>query len=51
MSGFHCTCGFAVNRAEEFGDHMNHAFARDDDVGTDAGLFQDDLTDSVDHVR
>jgi hypothetical protein len=35
MSRFHCSCGFAIDVAEEFGDHMHQAFARDDDIGTD----------------
>ncbi len=35
MSCFHCSCGFAIDPAEEFGDHMHQAFARDDDTGTD----------------
>ena len=35
MSSFHCTCGFAIDLAEEFSDHMHQAFARDDDIGAD----------------
>jgi hypothetical protein len=35
MSRFHCACGFAIDLAEEFGDHLHQAFARDDDIGTD----------------
>jgi hypothetical protein len=35
MSKFHCSCGFAIDLAEEFGDHMRQAFARDDDIGAD----------------
>ncbi len=35
MSRFHCSCGFAIDQAEEFGDHMHQAFARDNDMGTD----------------
>jgi hypothetical protein len=35
MSAFHCSCGFASDSADEFGDHARLAFARDDDIGTD----------------
>jgi hypothetical protein len=35
MSGFHCSCGFAVDDADEFGDHLRIVFAPDDDTGTD----------------
>jgi hypothetical protein len=35
VSHFHCSCGFAIDLAEEFGDHMHQVFARDDDIGTD----------------
>lgn len=35
MSRFHCSCGFAIDQAEEFGDHLRQAFARGDDIGTD----------------
>jgi hypothetical protein len=35
MSLFHCSCGFAVDDADEFGDHIRLVFARDDDIGTD----------------
>ena len=35
MSAFHCSCGFAIDLAAEFGDHMHQVFARDDDIGTD----------------
>jgi hypothetical protein len=35
MSRFHCSCGFAIDHAEELADHLHHAFARDDDIGTD----------------
>ncbi len=45
MSRFHCAYGFAINQAEEFGDHMHHAFARDDDIGTDGHVHRE-LADS-----
>lgn len=35
MSLFHCECGFAINEAEEFGDHLRAVFDRGDDTGTD----------------
>lgn len=35
MSRFHCSCGFAINQAEELADHLHQAFARDDDIGAD----------------
>jgi hypothetical protein len=35
VSRFHCACGFAIDRTEEFADHLHQAFARDDDIGTD----------------
>jgi hypothetical protein len=35
MSCFHCSCGFAVDEAESFGDHLGWVFDRDDDMGTD----------------
>jgi hypothetical protein len=35
VSRFHCSCGFTIDDAEEFGDHLHQAFARDDDIGTD----------------
>jgi len=47
MSSFHCSCGFAIDLAEEFGDHMHQVFARDDDIGTD-GRAHRELAD-VDH--
>ena len=42
MSVFHCECGFAIDDADEFGDHLRQAFARDDDIGTD-GLVHREL--------
>ena len=41
MSRFHCSCGFAIDRAEEFGDHMHQVFARDDDIGTDGRIHRE----------
>jgi hypothetical protein len=38
MSQFHCSCGFAIDLADEFGDHMHQVFARDDDIGTDGHI-------------
>jgi hypothetical protein len=38
MSHFHCSCGFAIDLADEFGDHMHEVFARDDDRGTDGHI-------------
>jgi hypothetical protein len=35
MSRFHCSCGFAIDLTDEFGDHLRQVFARDDDIGTD----------------
>ena len=35
MSVFHCSCGFAIDDPDEYGDHIRLAFARDDDIGTD----------------
>ncbi len=51
MSRFHCSCGFAIDQAEEFGDHLHQAFARDDDLGTD-GRIHLELADtrSPDHA-
>ena len=44
MSIFHCSCGFASDDADEFGDHARLVFARDDDIGTD-GRVHVDLAD------
>lgn len=35
MSVYHCECGFAINDADEFGDHLREVFDRDDDTGID----------------
>lgn len=35
MSVYHCSCGFAINEADEFGDHLREVFARDDEADTD----------------
>jgi hypothetical protein len=32
---FHCSCGFAIDDPNEYGDHLNMAFARHDDMGID----------------
>jgi hypothetical protein len=35
VSAFHCSCGFAIDDADEFGDHFRAVFDREDDTGTD----------------
>jgi hypothetical protein len=35
VSAFHCQCGFAIDDADEFGDHFRAVFDRTDDIGTD----------------
>lgn len=35
MSIYHCACGFAIDEADEFGDHLRQVFERHDDTGTD----------------
>ena len=35
MSAYHCSCGFAIDDADEFGDHLREVFDRDDETGTD----------------
>jgi hypothetical protein len=35
MSLFHCACGFSVDDPKRLGDHLEAAFARFDDIGTD----------------
>ena len=35
MSRYHCACGFAIDEADELGDHLREVFARDDETGTD----------------
>jgi hypothetical protein len=47
MSLFHCSCGFAVDDADEFGDHIRLVFARDDDIGADGQVHADLLGGSV----
>ncbi|SRR5712691_2170936 len=41
MSLLHCSCGFASDDADEFGDHTRLVFARDDDIGTDGQVHFD----------
>lgn len=41
MSRYHCSCQFAADDADEFGDHIRLAFARDDDIGADGQLHAD----------
>jgi hypothetical protein len=51
VSRFHCSCGFAIDLAEEFGDHLHQVFARDDDIGTDGKLHRELAdTDPASHV-
>ena len=50
MSAFHCACGFAADAPKEFGDHLEAAFARIDDIGTD-GCIHVELADSGLGVR
>jgi hypothetical protein len=38
MSVFRCACGFAADGPKEFGDHLEAAFARLDDIGTDGWI-------------
>jgi hypothetical protein len=38
MSVFHCSCGFAIDCAEEFADHLHQSFGSDDDIGTDGRI-------------
>lgn len=35
MSVYHCSCGFAINDAGEFGDHLREVFERSDETGAD----------------
>jgi hypothetical protein len=35
MSCFHCSCGFAIDDADAFGDHLRLVFTPDDDAGND----------------
>jgi hypothetical protein len=35
MSQFHCSCGFAIDDAESFADHLGWVFDPYDDIGTD----------------
>ena len=46
MSRFHCSCGFAIDHADEYADHLHQAFARDDDTGTD-GRVHRELADAT----
>ena len=41
MSAFHCSCGFAIDQADELADHLHQAFARDDDIGTDGHVHRE----------
>jgi hypothetical protein len=41
VSNFHCSCGFAIDDADEFGDHIRLTFARDDDLGADGQVHAD----------
>jgi uncharacterized protein YndB with AHSA1/START domain len=35
VSRYHCSCGFAIDDPDEFGDHYRLAFTPEDDIGTD----------------
>lgn len=35
MSVYHCSCGFAIDDADEFGDHLREVFDRPGDLGAD----------------
>jgi hypothetical protein len=35
MNIFRCSCGFVIDEAEGFADHLGWVFDRDDDIGTD----------------
>jgi hypothetical protein len=35
MSGYHCSCGFAIDDPDALADHLGWVFDRDDDIGTD----------------
>lgn len=35
MSVYHCSCGFAIDDADELGDHLREVFGREDETGTD----------------
>jgi hypothetical protein len=50
MSAYHCACGFAVNDADEFGDHLREVFDLTDTTGTD-GLVHDEVMTSPDRQR
>jgi hypothetical protein len=47
MSAFHCSCGFAIDDPDEYGDHFRLAFAVDDDIGTDGQVHADLVGGSV----
>jgi hypothetical protein len=47
MSVFHCSCGFAIDDPDEYGDHIRLAFARDNDIGTDGQVHTDMAGGSV----
>jgi hypothetical protein len=35
VSALHCSCGYATDTANDFGDHLGFVFDPDDDIGTD----------------
>jgi transposase InsO family protein len=43
VSRYHCSCGFAIDDPDEFGDHYRLAFAPDDDIGTDRRTLEFEL--------
>jgi hypothetical protein len=50
MSAYHCSCGFAINDADEFGDHLREMFDLDEGKGTD-GLVHDEIVTGPDRQR
>ena len=44
MSRFHCSCGFAIDDASEFGDHLREVFTPRDDACADGRVH-----DEADH--
>jgi hypothetical protein len=47
MSRYHCSCGFAIDVEDEFGDHLRMAFTSDDDIGTDNRIHAEMTDESV----
>lgn len=49
-SAYHCSCGFAVNDPDLFGDHLREVFERPDESGID-GRVHDELDLPADPER